>query len=86
MRGNKLPQLCLHFGADFTAHPHIEHQPWILGREPAKLGRRQILFAQEAFDEAVDVHDVSSGCNSVSLARIKWNKYRTFVIGEILHV
>jgi hypothetical protein len=70
MRGDKLPQLRLHFGANFAAHPHVEHQPWISGREPAEFGRRQFLFAQEAFDEAVDVHKVSSGWDSVSLARI----------------
>lgn len=86
MRGHKLSQFCLHFGPDFPSHPHIEHQARIFGDESAEFGRRQFLFAQKAFDEAVDVHAVSFGWDSVSLARIDWNKYRTFVIGEILHV
>jgi hypothetical protein len=70
MRRHELTQFRLHFGPDFAAHPHVEHQPRIAGRQSTELCRWQILFAQKAFDEAVDVHDVSSGWDSVSLARI----------------
>ena len=70
MCSHELAQFCLHFGPDFAAHPHIEHQPRILRCKSAEFGGRQFLFAQKSFDEAVDVHNVSSSCDPVLLARI----------------
>jgi hypothetical protein len=56
MLQNELAQPPFHIGPDLAPHPHIEHQPRVVRRQPAKFGGRQIGFAQEAFDETVDMH------------------------------
>jgi hypothetical protein len=64
---HKLAQKLLHFGAYFAPHPHIEYKSGIAHREPTELRWRQLLLAQEAFDEAIYVHKVISNLVQFSL-------------------
>ena len=44
-----------HRFAYFASVSHIQHKSRVARRQPAKFGRGQFGFAQETFDEPIDV-------------------------------
>lgn len=67
---HKRPQFFLHFGSDFSTHSDVEHESRIARCQAPELGGRQALITQKPFNQAFDVHNVSSKIDPDLLARI----------------